>query len=97
MRLMPLLLHSPLFVQFVRLGAERDQTLGGIFKESQAFFIDKSQLQLRRQTFCHHCAAVLSLHNTMDPVTQSAHISSSQGFADGQNSAAKESKLSGKT
>lgn len=33
----------------------------------------------------------------MDPMTQSAQISSSQGFADGQNSAAKESKLSGKT
>lgn len=32
----------------------------------------------------------------MDPVNQSAQISSS-GFADGQNSAAKESKLSGKT
>lgn len=32
----------------------------------------------------------------MDPMTQSAQISSSQGFADGQNSAAKESKLSGK-
>ncbi|XP_022603480.1 reticulon-3 isoform X3 [Seriola dumerili] len=30
----------------------------------------------------------------MDPMTQSAQISSSQGFADGQNSAAKESKLS---
>ncbi|XP_019204590.1 reticulon-3 isoform X1 [Oreochromis niloticus] len=30
----------------------------------------------------------------MDPVTQSAQISSSQGFADGQNSAPKESKLS---
>ncbi|KAM6909072.1 reticulon-3 isoform 2-T2 [Xenentodon cancila] len=29
----------------------------------------------------------------MDPMTQSAQISSSQGFADGQNSAAKESKL----
>uniref|UniRef100_A0A669DB77 Reticulon n=1 Tax=Oreochromis niloticus TaxID=8128 RepID=A0A669DB77_ORENI len=32
----------------------------------------------------------------MDPVTQSAQISSSQGFADGQNSAPKESKLSAK-
>uniref|UniRef100_A0A3Q0SGY7 Reticulon n=1 Tax=Amphilophus citrinellus TaxID=61819 RepID=A0A3Q0SGY7_AMPCI len=32
----------------------------------------------------------------MDPVTQSAQISSSQGFADGHSSAAKESKLSGK-
>lgn len=32
----------------------------------------------------------------MDPMTQSAQISSSQGFADGQHSAAKESKLSGK-
>lgn len=32
----------------------------------------------------------------MDPMTQSAQISSSQGFADGQNSAAKGSKLSGK-
>lgn len=32
----------------------------------------------------------------MDPMTQSAQISSSQGFADGQNSAAKESKQSGK-
>uniref|UniRef100_A0A3P9BAM8 Reticulon n=1 Tax=Maylandia zebra TaxID=106582 RepID=A0A3P9BAM8_9CICH len=32
----------------------------------------------------------------MDPVTQSAQISSSQGFADGQNSATKESKLSAK-
>uniref|UniRef100_UPI0037E8D3FE reticulon-3 isoform X1 n=1 Tax=Semicossyphus pulcher TaxID=241346 RepID=UPI0037E8D3FE len=30
----------------------------------------------------------------MDPMTQSAQISSSQGFADGQNSAAKESKMS---
>ncbi|XP_047455805.1 reticulon-3 [Mugil cephalus] len=30
----------------------------------------------------------------MDPMTQSAQISSSQGIADGQNSAAKESKLS---
>uniref|UniRef100_UPI003AAFD80E reticulon-3 isoform X1 n=1 Tax=Centroberyx gerrardi TaxID=166262 RepID=UPI003AAFD80E len=30
----------------------------------------------------------------MDPMTQSAQISSSQGFADGQNSAAKDSKLS---
>ncbi|KAM8747144.1 reticulon-3 isoform 1-T1 [Acanthopagrus schlegelii] len=30
----------------------------------------------------------------MDPMTQSTQISSSQGFADGQNSAAKESKLS---
>ncbi|XP_040035657.2 reticulon-3 isoform X1 [Gasterosteus aculeatus] len=30
----------------------------------------------------------------MDPMTQSAQISSSQGLADGQNSAAKESKLS---
>ncbi|XP_044041143.1 reticulon-3 isoform X1 [Siniperca chuatsi] len=30
----------------------------------------------------------------MDPMTQSAQISSSQGFADGQNSAVKESKLS---
>uniref|UniRef100_A0A4W6EA45 Reticulon n=1 Tax=Lates calcarifer TaxID=8187 RepID=A0A4W6EA45_LATCA len=30
----------------------------------------------------------------MEPMTQSAQISSSQGFADGQNSAAKESKLS---
>uniref|UniRef100_A0A3Q0SDC1 Reticulon n=1 Tax=Amphilophus citrinellus TaxID=61819 RepID=A0A3Q0SDC1_AMPCI len=30
----------------------------------------------------------------MDPVTQSAQISSSQGFADGHSSAAKESKLS---
>ncbi|XP_030579096.1 reticulon-3 isoform X2 [Archocentrus centrarchus] len=32
----------------------------------------------------------------MDPVTQSAQISSSQGFADGHSSAAKESKLSAK-
>lgn len=32
----------------------------------------------------------------MESMTQSAQISSSQGFADGQNSAAKESKLSGK-
>ncbi|CAB1420131.1 unnamed protein product, partial [Pleuronectes platessa] len=30
----------------------------------------------------------------MDPMTQSAQITSSQGLADGQNSAAKESKLS---
>uniref|UniRef100_A0A3Q3G3C1 Reticulon n=1 Tax=Labrus bergylta TaxID=56723 RepID=A0A3Q3G3C1_9LABR len=30
----------------------------------------------------------------MDPMTQSAQISSSQGLADGQNSAAKESKMS---
>ncbi|XP_074555276.1 reticulon-3 isoform X1 [Halichoeres trimaculatus] len=30
----------------------------------------------------------------MDPMTQSAQISSSQGFADGQNSATKESKMS---
>lgn len=31
----------------------------------------------------------------MDSVTQSSQISSSHGFADGQNAAAKESKLSG--
>lgn len=32
----------------------------------------------------------------MDSMTQSSQISSSHGFADGQNAAAKESKLSGK-
>lgn len=32
----------------------------------------------------------------MDSVTQSSQISSSHGFADGQNAAAKESKLSGR-
>ncbi|CAG5929600.1 unnamed protein product [Menidia menidia] len=33
----------------------------------------------------------------MDPTTQSAQISSSQGLTDGQNSASKESKLSDRT
>ena len=32
----------------------------------------------------------------MDPMNQSAQISSSQGLADGQNAAPKESKVSGK-